>query len=62
MIPHLEACAQEEDVRDYNKHKFYLQELFETPFDDWIEYYYDMEDCQALMEEEKAEQAEMNQY
>jgi len=51
----LEACAEHDDVREYNKHKFQLQELYDTPFDNWIEYYYDMEDCQRLMEEERAE-------
>lgn len=55
LIPHLEACAQYDDVREYNKHKFQLQELFDTPFDNWIDHYYDMEDCQRLMEEERAE-------
>ena len=47
-----------DDVRDYNKQKFQLQEMFNTPFDDWIEHYYDMEDCQKLMEEERTEMAE----
>jgi len=28
--------------------------LYNTPFTGWIEYYYDMEDCERLMEEEKA--------
>jgi len=32
-------------VREYNKLKFKLQELYDTPFDNWIDYYYDMEDC-----------------
>jgi len=44
-------------VRDYNKTKFQLQDLFDTPFENWIEYYYDMEDCQRLMEEERADLA-----
>lgn len=47
-----------DDVRDYNKQKFQLQEMYNTPFDDWIEHYYDMEDCQKLMEEERTEMAE----
>ena len=44
LMPHLEACAQEDDVREYNRQKFQLQDLFDTPFENWIEYYYDMED------------------
>ena len=58
LILHLEACAAYDDVREYNKLKFQLQELFDTPSDTWIEYYYDMEDCQALMEEERADLSE----
>ena len=27
--------------------------MYDTPFDNWIEYYYDMDDCQHLMEEER---------
>ena len=54
LIPHLETCAQYDDVREFNGQKFHLQELYDTHFDNWIEYYYDMEDCQHLMEEERA--------
>ena len=43
-------------MREYNKHKFYLQEIFDTPFDNWIEYYYDMDDCHLQMEEEREAQ------
>lgn len=53
LIPHLEQCAQEDDVREFNGQKFHLQELFEQPFDNWIDYYYDMEDCQNLLDEER---------
>ena len=61
LIPHLEACAKFDDVREYNCQKFQLQELFDTPLGEWIEYYYDMEDCQRLMEEERADDMEQNQ-
>lgn len=62
LIPHLEACAQYDDVRDYNRQKFQLQELCDTHFDSWIEYYYDMEELQAMMEEERNEMAEMHSF
>ena len=61
LIPHLEACAQYDDVREYNKLKFQLQEMFDTPFENWIDHYYDMDDCERLMEEERAEN-EANQF
>ena len=47
-----------DDVREYNRTKFSLQELCDAPFDSWIDHYFDMEDCQRLFEEERAEMME----
>ena len=55
LIPQLEECAKYDDVRDYFRQRFHLEMIFNTPLDNWIDHYYDVEDCQRLMEEERAE-------
>ena len=50
---YLEKCAQVEDVREVNKKAFGLAEMFKHPFDSFVDYYYDLEDCEQLMAEER---------
>ncbi len=53
LIPYLALCAKSNDVRTINRQNFHLQEMYDSPFDNWIEYYYEMDDLEILMEEEK---------
>ena len=43
---YLEKCAQVEDVREVNKKAFGLEEMFKQPFDPFVDYYYDLDDCE----------------
>ena len=53
LIKYLDKCAACDDVREMNRRAFQLDAMFQHPFDDFIEYYYDLEDCEQLMAEER---------
>ena len=53
LMSYLDKCAEVEDVREVNKKAFSLQEMFQQPFDNFVDYYYDLEDCEQLMAEER---------
>lgn len=56
LIKYLDVVLHYEDMREANAQAFMLQALFEKSFDDWIDYYCDNEECERLMEEERAGQ------
>lgn len=53
LIKYLDKCAACDDVREMNRAAFQLSAMFQHPFDDFVEYYYDLEDCEQLMAEER---------
>ena len=51
LMKYLEKCASCEDVREMNRQAFGLADMYKYPFENFIAYYYDMDDINADVEE-----------